>query len=434
MAARCVHTGFRLAAAVATLVALGTNATTAADLGGSCCADLEERIAELEATTARKGNRKVSLTISGYVAQAVTYWDDGGEANTYLWGLGPTQTSHVKFTGQAQIAPGWTAGYVIRIQNLSDNPFGSSQARPNARDDLNTQMSYWYIQSKDLGKISMGQQAHAGKSAAMFTDQSGTQIISSYVLFDGAGFQLRRADGTLAPVTWGNLGFCYSQARPWGGDCNGIVNEGVRYDSPTFAGFTLSASWAEDDFWEVAGRYAGEVAGFKLLAGIAYSENTDERNQPPAAPFAGFAVKDSNYFQVGGYAQHLATGLFLHAAYGREDNSETVLLTGVTPPDSEHWTVKAGIRQKWTALGTTILWGEYTEYDDQIGPAALAAGATSSEFTKWGGGVAQEIDAAAMTLWLKYRRQEADIEAPAAAGLDAIEDLHMVTGGGMINF
>jgi hypothetical protein len=28
--------------------------------GGDCCADLEERIAELEATTAKKGNRKVS--------------------------------------------------------------------------------------------------------------------------------------------------------------------------------------------------------------------------------------------------------------------------------------------------------------------------------------------------------------------------------------
>jgi len=35
----------------------------AADLGGDCCADLEERVAELEATTVRKGNRKVSLTI-----------------------------------------------------------------------------------------------------------------------------------------------------------------------------------------------------------------------------------------------------------------------------------------------------------------------------------------------------------------------------------
>ena len=40
---------------------IGTAPARAADLGGDCCADLEERIAELEATAARKGNRKVSL-------------------------------------------------------------------------------------------------------------------------------------------------------------------------------------------------------------------------------------------------------------------------------------------------------------------------------------------------------------------------------------
>jgi hypothetical protein len=34
----------------------GSVSAKAADLGGSC-ADLEERVAELEATTARKGNR-----------------------------------------------------------------------------------------------------------------------------------------------------------------------------------------------------------------------------------------------------------------------------------------------------------------------------------------------------------------------------------------
>jgi hypothetical protein len=33
----------------------------AADLGGDRCADLEERVAELEATTVRKGNKKVSV-------------------------------------------------------------------------------------------------------------------------------------------------------------------------------------------------------------------------------------------------------------------------------------------------------------------------------------------------------------------------------------
>ena len=49
----------RMALVAAFGLAIGFTPAQAADLGGDCCADLEERIAELEATTARKGNRKV---------------------------------------------------------------------------------------------------------------------------------------------------------------------------------------------------------------------------------------------------------------------------------------------------------------------------------------------------------------------------------------
>jgi hypothetical protein len=41
---------------------MGASPAKAADLGSDCCADLEERVAELEATTVRKGNKKVSVT------------------------------------------------------------------------------------------------------------------------------------------------------------------------------------------------------------------------------------------------------------------------------------------------------------------------------------------------------------------------------------
>ncbi|MFO7297388.1 MAG: porin, partial [Pseudomonadota bacterium] len=53
----------RVALIAAAGVLAGGVAAQAADLGGNCCADLEERVAELEATAARKGNRKVSLTV-----------------------------------------------------------------------------------------------------------------------------------------------------------------------------------------------------------------------------------------------------------------------------------------------------------------------------------------------------------------------------------
>jgi len=403
----------------------------AADLGGACCADLEERIAELEATTARKGNRKVSLTISGYIAQELTVWDDGGESNAYIHGLGPTQASHVKFNGQATVVPGWTAGYMLRIQDLTGNAFAGganaiNQANDTRNDSLNTQMSFWYLANADLGKVSVGRLAHAAKSAAMFTDLSGTQIIDNYTFLAGfPQFRLRMAGGALSPVTWGQLGFCYTQGSPLGGDCNGIVMNGVRYDTPAFAGFTASASWGEDDFWEVALRYAGEVAGFKLAFGAGYTEMKDETTSAAA----GILHKDSHFFQVGGYAEHIATGLFVHGAYGNENNDDTLLANGFVAPDSEHYYVKAGLRRKWLPLGATVVYGDYAQYQDQLGPAALAAGATSSEFTRYGGGIAQELDAAAMTVYLKYQRYEADVD-----GLAAIEDADFLSFGGLINF
>src|SRR5262245_14008621 len=126
---------YSLSALVAAgLLAGGLTATSAnaADLGGNCCADLEERIAELEATTARKGNRKVSLTISGWVAEQVTWWDDGHESNTYVGGIGTTLGTNVKFTGQATISPGYSAGYVIHLEaDGSDTLVGTDQFTPD---------------------------------------------------------------------------------------------------------------------------------------------------------------------------------------------------------------------------------------------------------------------------------------------------------------
>jgi hypothetical protein len=423
--------------AIGSWVSIAGGPALAADLSGDCCADLEERIAELEATTARKGNRKVKLMISGYVAQEITWWDDGGESNVYLHGLGPTQATHIKFNGEAQIAPGFTAGYMMRIQNLEDNPFGRNgadamdQNHDNFSQGLNLQMAYWYLQSKALGTVNVGKLAPAAKSAAMFTDKSGTQIIDNYTFLDGFPQFIIRSAGDLVPagLTWGQLAYCYSQNAPLGGDCDGLVMNAVRYDTPVFAGFSASASWGEDDDWQIAGRYAGEISGFKVLLGIGYSQSTDEAL---TVPVASIISKDSNYFQAGGYAEHIATGLFVHGAYGYEDNSGTLLVGGVTPADGEHWYVKAGLRKKWTPLGATVVYGDYGQYIDQIGPGALALGVTSSELDQFGGGVVQEIDAASMSVWIKYREQSADISSVGAIG--SLDDLRSISTGALINF
>ena len=67
----------------AAAVLLAAVAPASAGDGDNCCADLETRVAELEALTTRKGNRALSLQISGTINQAELAWYDGKASNVY---------------------------------------------------------------------------------------------------------------------------------------------------------------------------------------------------------------------------------------------------------------------------------------------------------------------------------------------------------------
>jgi hypothetical protein len=419
---------------------LSVNSASAADLGGNCCADLEERIAELEATTARKGNRKVSLTISGWVGEQVMWWDDEFEQNVYVGGLGRTLNSHFKITGQATISPGWYAGYVVHVEvwgsetllmtnqdvatgpslyDLQDNENVINPAfEGNDFNGIGTLQSFWFVKSDHLGKVSVGYQSQASDNTALLVDGSGSLVPANYVLFDYGGFYLRAANGAPAPNT--SIAGTFTHI-----DHNGLPLNSVRYDSPTFGGFSVSASWGMDDFWDVAARYAGEHAGFKVAVAAAYFENTDESGIPNnSAPGA-------EHWQIGGYIQHVATGVFLYGAYGDLDNEVSTL-------EAETWYVKAGLRERWNPLGHTVLYGEYMDGEQET---ALDPDAGSLEL--WGLGIVQEIDAAAMSIWLSYRNIEADNGAATCdtsvfpggvvAGPCGL-DLQYVKFGALINF
>ncbi|MCB0084902.1 MAG: porin, partial [Caldilineaceae bacterium] len=247
--------GFGAAVAAGLLVGgLSVGSAQAADLGGNCCADLEERIAELEATTVRKGNRKVSLTISGWVAEQVMYWDDGTESNVYVTGLGTTLSSHFKLTGAAQITPGWSAGYVIHVEAGTEDPLTSlDQDHDDGGSGVRVHQSYWFLKSETLGKLSVGKMSQASDNAAILVDGSGSLVPANWLNITGDGLN------QVNP-----LGFCHTIGDGIGGDCNGVTLNVVRYDTPVFGGFSFSASWGEDDMWDVAGRYAGEFNGIKL--------------------------------------------------------------------------------------------------------------------------------------------------------------------------
>jgi predicted porin len=316
-----------------------TNPAQAADLGGDCCADLEERIAELEATTARKGNRKVSLTIAGHVNKAVLGWDDGFEDNAYVVGNKNDQTN-VSFTGEAEISKGWKAGYDLTIRftdNLSD---AVDQDVADAGSGFFLWQSHWWIESEKLGKFSAGLASRVTDTAPE-TDFSEAGVAGYAGVQDiGGAFILRRADNDFAELTWGDV---YNH---FNGDTANIV----RYDSPEIAGFIASASWGEDDVWDIGLRYATEGRGFKFEGVIAYTEVTDGTDEVIGNPNG----LDQNTL-VGSFSiLHEPSGLNVTFAAGHREWQGTVIdADGVarTPEDTEYVYGKLGWLAKLNGLG-----------------------------------------------------------------------------------
>jgi Gram-negative porin len=144
----------------------GSVSAKAADLGGDCCADLEERVAELEATTARKGNRKVSLTVSGWVNEQVLYWNDGTENNVYV-GNNDMERSRFRFVGEAKIDKDWSAGYVIElgVRDTKSSSYSQNDYEGGAVGTtvgiLDVRKSAWLLKSKTYGKFEVGREGSA---------------------------------------------------------------------------------------------------------------------------------------------------------------------------------------------------------------------------------------------------------------------------------
>ena len=129
----------------------------------------------------------------------------------------------------------------------------------------------------------------------------------------------------------------------------------MRYDSPTFGGFSVSASWGEDDIWDVAARYAGEIGGFKVAVAAAYIETSTDFNEWPRPNNCWLAARQRQFFQIGAYVEHVPRACSVYGAYGQLNEC----LASADDERKNFWYVKAGLRERWNPLGHTVLYGEY---------------------------------------------------------------------------
>lgn len=375
----------------------------AADLGGDCCADLEERVAELEATTVRKGNRKVSLELSGQVNTALLIWDDGSDTDVFIVDNENSNT-RFRFKGGAKIKPGWTAGFLVELDiDGHANSSGVSQDDPvggagEQGDILELRHADIYVKTP-YGKISLGQGDTASNGTSE-VDLSGTSVAGYSGTTDiGSSFAFILSTGVTTGVTKGMVQ----------SNLDGLNRDNrIRYDSPTIAGFILSSSFGENDQYDVVLRYKNKLGDFKFAGAIAYSEQDDTT--------AGTAGERET---VNGSVSlfHIPTGLnFTFAAGDRDDDAGTCATCEQT-----FYYGKVGIKRKINSLGSTAFAVDYGSYDE--------FGGTTYDSTHVGIQLVQKVDAAAMELYFAWSYDELEI----SGGTDP-EELNFFLLGSRIKF
>lgn len=290
------------AAFLAVLVSLLQSPATAADLGGNCCADLEERIAELEATTARKGGRKVSLMVYGQVNKAIAIDVDSGDSRVID---NTSDETRVGFAGEAHIGNAAKAGFLLELHTNFVNEEGFDFPDPTASGNINVRRSAVWV-GVDRFRVTLGRYDTATHELIDMTTANTTVAVKPLNVFG------------ITPQT-------------------GITDE-VRADVDVSDHFRLSASWTPsyfggNDLFSAAARYTDKAGDLKYLAGIGYDSLDGD------GLLSGVAS-----------VMHVPTGVFF-------------AISGVRPDhESISWHLTGGLERKFVEWGATTLFAEYGDW------------------------------------------------------------------------
>jgi len=385
----------------------GAKPAKAADLGGDCCADLEDRVAELEATTVRKGNKKVSVQIYGKVNYATMFWNDGGEQNTYVVN-NYNESTRTGIKGSAKIAGDWSAGYRLEWEYRDAASNRLNQFNDDNAFDTNgplvTRWSQMYLANKTYGTLNWGLTATPKYDITKYGLETistepgeigglSDTLVSDFRMNDA--FFLRQkgfnsaeglssgANGGTA-LSWQNIARCYSSSDQF--NCASRRN-GVSYVSPDWYGLNVQYGYFEDDLQSAAIRYKNTFAPWgggsgpssadtwQFAAGAAWERWTDERLANGGGGATGFS-RELDEWAGSAALKHKPTGLFVVGVFSIADSNDSNVkgaFNGQDAPQMTAWNVQGGVQRpvSWFGLdklGETALWGGFSDVNDGFAP------------------------------------------------------------------
>lgn len=204
----------------------------------------------------------VEFKFSGQVSRMVVAPDDATGDEIQHQDIG-WSGSRFRITGEEVLDSGSTVGFRLEQQLQSNPSFASSGAdQTNGGNDdfIDNRHQEVYIKG-GFGKVTMGKGDGAANGGTE-NDLSGTALSSSSNHQDNWGNYVIVAGPTPDDnITWDSI-FTMN-------DGISRVNR-LRYDSPSFSGFVVSASLDQGNAYEIAARYNGTLGGLKISSAIFY--------------------------------------------------------------------------------------------------------------------------------------------------------------------
>ena len=385
------------------------------------------------------------VSISGWINHGIQFWDDGQASDaTALHDNGNTLGDRLTFTASSEVATGLTGGIELITEfGIGNASLGGDNNQEAFANHNNTTTAVTLLASNvwlsgAWGKLTFGTQSMPTDNIAVLEDPSLTLWSSISPVFHSNAKTIK--DG--APATsslgggflWGNFLGCFTQPGlrnnvGIGIDCNGTYYEGIRYDLPAFGPVTIAIGYANDDLYDIAAKWKGDLGRMKASVALGYAINQGVGGRA-ASPAAAFAAGDGSIyfseaenFQVQGGLMDPETGLFGSIAYQFEEADlipgmqAFVTAAGVggkIQDETDAWWLKVGIKKQWFSLGNTSLAFQYGQYDDQYGLFSATAGVTGSEVERIGVSLDQYLGSS-MIIYGSWEQLSLDLDTTAAS-------------------
>lgn len=356
------------------------------------------------------GRKQISVTLSGHVNRAMLFGFSRRYSDIHNVD-NSNSSSRFIIDGRGRIDEDISVGTRIEVGTRLNQSSRTNRTNDFTGGDglLDLRKVEFFVHHNSFGRLWMGRGDNAARGATA-VDLSNTGVVGSVDVGDVAGgLFFGNPNGDFGGVLEGT-NIAVPQIRNLFSPLKGQRNNRIRYDTPKFAGFMVSASYGERRVADIAIRYDNDRAGpFHIAGAVAFSHRP--------GPLCGRCGDPGTDNQLTGSVSilHKASGLSLTgaggAAFARATGADTARM----------WYIKGGWQSAtvFPRLGLTALSVDFTQQWDM---AATNVTGTPGRSAAWALGfqAVQRIDSAAMEVYLGMRYHDAKLQSRRLDAVTAI--------------